>query len=924
MTIFKILQVFHASLCPLGHGCYMKLSDGNRVLVCLEDITERKRAEESLLESQERIKALSDASFEAIFISEKGICIDQNLTAEKMFGYTFQEAVGRGGIEWIIPEDRELVKQNMLTGYTLPYEVTALRKDGTSFPCEIQARTISYRGRSVRVTALNDITVLKRVNKVLQQSEKHYRHLFDMLPYGAEVIDKKGTILNCNPNTVRILGYERDELIGMNVINLFDTASINTFHLSFSNIMNGNIDQTDIKMVRKNGRKIDVIRMGQPIYSIDGKIEKILAVSVDITERKQAEKALQESEEKYKSLTNNLKIGVYRSTIGSEGVFVEVNPAIVKMFGFNNREDFLKTKVKDLYNNPHDREAFVEKILKTGTVKNEELQLQKKSGALFIASVSTVAARDTKGDITHFDGIIEDISERKRVEAVIIAKEEKYRTLLESNPDPVVVYDIEGKVIYFNPSFTHVFGWALEDCLGKKMGAFVPETEWPKTKKMIKKVREGERFSGIETHRYNKNGKIIPVSISGAIYKNKNGNPIGSVINLRDISNQKKMEAQLQQSQKMESIGTLAGGIAHDFNNILFPIIGYSEMLLADTSEDSPFRAGLNQIYTGALRASGLVKQILTFSRQESGQLKLIKIQPTINEALKLIRSIIPTTINIKQNIQADCDAIKADPTQIHQVIMNLATNAYHAMDEIGGEITIKLKKVELEEPDSFDPDIKPGSYACLSISDTGKGMNDKLIEKIFDPFFTTKETSKGTGMGLSVVHGIVKNMKGTIKVYSEPDKGSEFQVYLPLAEAVQEQHVTYAKTLIQGGTEHILFVDDEKAIIEMEQNMLQRLGYKVTSRSSSIEALEVFRAAPHKFDLVITDMAMPNMSGDKLSIELNKILPGIPILLCTGFSETISEEKAASLGISGFLLKPIVMKDLFHKIREVLDKNKI
>jgi len=384
------------------------------------------------------------------------------------------------------------------------------------------------------------------------------------------------------------------------------------------------------------------------------------------------------------------------------------------------------------------------------------------------------------------------------------------------------------------------------------------------------------------------------------------------------------LEAHIQQSQKMESIGTLAGGIAHDFNNILFPIVGHTEMLLLDAPEDNPFRESLNQIYTGALRASELVKQILTFSRQESGELKLMKMQPIIKEALKLIRSTIPTTIEIKQDISPACGVIKTDPTKIHQIVMNLATNAYHAMEDTGGELKVSLNEVELGTRDLINPDMAPGQYACLTVADTGAGMDKELTEKIFDPFFTTKEKGKGTGMGLSVVHGIVKAMEGAIQVYSEPGKGTEFHVYLPVVKNSSEKQVIHQmKEPIQGGIERILLVDDEDAIITMEKLMLERLGYQVTSRTSSIEALEAFRDSPDKFNLVITDMAMSNMTGDKLSAELNKIRPDIPILLCTGFSETMSEEKAASLGINGFLLKPIVMKDLAQKIREVLDSNK-
>ncbi|MCP4669699.1 MAG: response regulator, partial [Desulfobacula sp.] len=317
-----------------------------------------------------------------------------------------------------------------------------------------------------------------------------------------------------------------------------------------------------------------------------------------------------------------------------------------------------------------------------------------------------------------------------------------------------------------------------------------------------------------------------------------------------------------------------------------------------------------------------LVKQILTFSRQESNELKLMKMQPVIKEALKLLRSTIPTTIAIKQDLDPDCGVIKANPTQIHQIIMNLATNAYHAMGKTIGEMNVKLKKVEFKEPDLFNPDMVPGTYANLIVSDTGIGMDKNLIKTIFDPFFTTKEQGKGTGMGLSVVHGIVTAMGGIIQVYSEPQKGTQFNIYLPMAENSSKQQVTNSKVEIQGGTEQVLLVDDEKAILTMEKQMLERLGYQVTSRSSSIEALETFRDTPNKFDLVITDMAMPNMSGDKLAVALTQIRSDIPVLLCTGFSETMSKEKVISLGIKGFLPKPIVMKDLSNKIREVLDKS--
>ncbi|SLM28176.1 putative Histidine kinase [Desulfamplus magnetovallimortis] len=383
----------------------------------------------------------------------------------------------------------------------------------------------------------------------------------------------------------------------------------------------------------------------------------------------------------------------------------------------------------------------------------------------------------------------------------------------------------------------------------------------------------------------------------------------------------KELEIKLLQSQKLEAVGTLSGGIAHDFNNILVPIIGYTEMMLDDLAAGNPLRESLNEIYSAAMRARGLVQQILTFSRQETDEFHEMNLEPVIKEALKLIRATIPATIKMEQDIRSDCGMIKANPTQIHQIVMNLTTNAYHAMEESGGELNVTLKEIELGEHDATISGVLKGRYACLTVADTGKGMTEEVKEKIFDPFFTTKDVGKGTGMGLSVVHGIVTKMGGFINVDSQHGQGSKFHVYLPMAGTDFSDRQDYKEEKeIQGGTEHILLVDDEESLIRMEKRMLERLGYKVTSCASAIEAIETCMLTPDVFDIVITDMAMPGMSGDKLAAELTRLRPDIPVLLCTGFSEIMSEEKALSLGIKGFLMKPVIMKDLSLKIREVLE----
>ena len=510
-----------------------------------------------------------------------------------------------------------------------------------------------------------------------------------------------------------------------------------------------------------------------------------------------------------------------------------------------------------------------------------------------------------------------EIRDRKQKQEALRESEEKYRTVLEATPDPVVVYNMEGKVIYFNQAFTNVFGWPLEERLGKKMDLFVPEKAWTETRMMIGKVLSGEGFSGVETHRYNHRKQIIPVSISGAIYKGKNDNPIGSIITLRDTSDKKRMESQLQQSQKMEAIGTLAGGIAHDFNNILAGILGYSELLLADLPSDASVRNKVEAIHSSGERARDLVSQILAYSRKDEQVRSPIEMHLVIKDALKLLRPAIPATIDIQTQISSDCQ-ILGDPSRVHQIIMNLCTNAFQSMLESGGTLKIKLSRIEVVDK-AVGASVPAGTYGILTISDTGVGIPAENLERIFDPYFTTKEKGKGTGLGLAAVHGIVKSHGGTILVESHTGIGTSFEVYLPLALERSDTGVQFDSQII-GGQERILVVDDEHDILEIEKEALKRLGYMVTAKDNAHEALKLFTSQPDQFDLVITDMTMPNMAGDKLADELLKIRSDLPVILCTGYSELISKEKAAALGIKGFLMKPISVKDLANMIRNVLD----
>jgi PAS domain S-box-containing protein len=497
----------------------------------------------------------------------------------------------------------------------------------------------------------------------------------------------------------------------------------------------------------------------------------------------------------------------------------------------------------------------------------------------------------------------------------------KFKAISDQANYGTAIVDLKGNCEYVNDYFAKIHGFTPEELSVKHLSIFHSEKQMKEVNKINHALMEQGSVAHVEVWHIHKDGTKFPMFMNSLIIKDKTGIPQYITTTAIDMSVQKKLEAQLHQTQKMESIGTLAGGIAHDFNNILFPIIGHTEMLLEDVPQDSPLQDSLNEIHMGALRANELVKQILTFSRQNDNELMLMKIQPVIREAVKFIRSTIPATIEIKQNISADCGVIKADPTQIHQIVMNLATNAWQAMEETCGELKVELKQIEVGEPDLIHQELEPGPYACLTVADTGIGMDKDLTNKIFDPFFTTKAQGKGTGMGLSVVHGIIESMGGTIQVYSRPGKGTKFNVYLPIIKTAEKKQTFLTNESIRRGSERILLVDDEKAVIKMENRMLERLGYQVTSCTSSIEALETFRTVPDNFDLVMTDFSMPNMPGDRLAAELIKIRPDIPILLCTGFSEARSAKEMTPPSIKGFLLKPIVMKDLAQKIREILDK---
>jgi PAS domain S-box-containing protein len=500
--------------------------------------------------------------------------------------------------------------------------------------------------------------------------------------------------------------------------------------------------------------------------------------------------------------------------------------------------------------------------------------------------------------------------------------DQRLKAIFKASPNPIIVYNKLGHPQRLNSAFTQIFGWSLDELKGGCI-PFVPPDEKEKSAQKIGEIFQTGRPVSFETRRLTKAGDIRDVIVSAAVATGRDEAPFEMVVNITDITETKRIEAQLRQAHKMEAIGTLAGGIAHDFNNLLYPIMGHAEIVRDDLSADSPLQDSMDEILMAANRAKELVKQILVVCRHSDAELRPLKLQPIIGEALKLLRASIPATIDVRHEIDAECGAAIADPTQIHQVVMNLATNAYHAMQATGGELRVALTQVAMDAEQTRLTGLTPGAYARLIVADTGSGIDRQIMGKIFDPYFTTKDMHKGTGLGLSMVQGIVTSSGGEIRVLSEAGKGSEFQVYLPLAQPEKEPEKLGGPVPIQGGTERVLVVDDEAPIARMVSQVLEPLGYHVATQTSSIQALAVFKTDPEGFDLVITDMTMPEMTGDHLAQEIMAIRPSVPVIINTGYSAALTEDAVKAVGIKDLLIKPTSKSTLAAAVRRVLDDAK-
>ncbi len=897
-----------------------------------KDISDRKRAEDALQESERYLSTILQTAVDGFWVLDHtGRVMDVNSAYCAMSGYTRDEMIGLKISELDAVESTKETAariEAVMSKGSDTFETKHRRKDGTVWPVEISTTYLkAYGGRFV--CFCRDLTERNNSLEKLRDQEELLSMILDATEDGILLGHSDGSFSYTNNRFVQmwhisdaaIATGDRAALHQEVLRQLEDPdgfiESLRKAYLSNESVMgllhfkDGRVFQRFSKPVLKNGQV-----MGR-LWSFR-----------DITKQKEAEERLKETQRQLSTLMSNLPGMAYRCRNDRNWTMMFVSEGCFSLTGYKAEDLVGDTNVS--YGSlikESDRHMVwdaIQTALRNKSPFNLTYRIHRADRREVWVWEQGQGVFDVHGNVIALEGFITDITEKKQTEVALKKSEEKYRAIFENKGTATGIFGDDRTILECNAVFEELSGYSRSEIIDKKKWSdFVVQEDLDRMLLYhAKRLNEGDPPpSQYECRIMNKADQIKTVIVNvNLVGKNR-------IVSLTDISDRKqaekereRLQAQLLQAQKMESIGTLAGGIAHDFNNILASILGYSELTLMDLPAESPIRNKLEAIYTSAVRARDLVAQILSFSRKDDQVRSPIKLHLMIEDALKLLRPAIPSTIRIRTQIDAAC-RIMGDPSRIDQVIMNLCTNAYQAMLETGGTLGISLSRTEMDGEITGLTGLPRGFYAKLIISDTGIGIPPKDLERIFEPYFTTKEKGKGTGLGLAVVHGIVKSHKGTILVESQAGKGAEFYVYLPLTGPGLDQDTNGLEVHVNGGSEQILLVDDQEDVLDIEKKMLERLGYKTMATTSVRNALRLFSRQPHRFDVVITDMTMPDMTGDKLAGELRKIRSDIPIILITGYSQLINKEKAESMGINGFLIKPVQMSHMAKAVRKVIDE---
>ena len=916
----------------------------------LTDITDRKRTEEALRKSESQYRDLvQNANSAIIRYQADGIITFFNEYAQRFFGYSPEEVIGKH-VGILVPEqessgtDLTGLVQDIIENPNLYINNINenICRDGRLVWMNWTNRAIlDQNGQVAEILAVgSDITEKKRSEEALGKSEKRFISLYNAMTEGVclhelvynesgEEVDYR--IIDANPSYENILGLKKKDVLNQSGSIIYEAEPPPYLSIYAKVARTGEPVQFETFFAPM--KKHFLVSVFSP------ERDQFATIFQDITERKQVEEALKENKNFIDKIINTAPNLVYIYDL-VEKRNVYSNNGIKKLLGFGVGEiQKMGEKFFPELLHPDDLDKVLvhQELLEKSTegeVFEIDYRIKDSQGRYrILRSWDTGFKRGEDDKVQQVIGLAVDVTEQIRAEESLKFEKERAQQYLDVAGVILIAIDTDRKVTLINPKGCEILGYPKEEIIGKDwFDHFLFSENVNEVKGVFDQILSGN----IELVRYYENpvktrvGDNRLVAWHNSLLKDSQENIIGLFSSGEDITEQKRVEAeqerlrsQLTQSQKMEAIGTLAGGIAHDFNNILGIILGNAELAMDDVPDLNPARNNLDEVRKACLRAKDVVSQILAFSRKSESEQNPFNIASVVTESLKLLRASIPTSVDIRRNISNDIEDILGDPTQIHQIMINLCTNAAHAMEDAGGTLEVVLENTELDEDTAYrHPELKPGPYVQLSVSDTGFGMSPEVMGRIFDPYFTTKDVGKGTGLGLSVVHGIVNSHRGGISVESEAGKGTTFNLLFP---AVERQMPQKPKKLeeLPTGEERILFVDDEDAMVSLNRQRLERLGYKVVSKTDPSEALAFFRYNPHQIDLVITDMTMPRMTGDKLAQEILNIRSDIPIIICTGYSQKMTAEKAREFGIRKYIEKPIEMGTLARSVREVLDDNR-
>lgn len=901
-----------------------------------EDITEEKQAD---LERDER-ELLLRLMFETGAGCVKRVAADGMLLHMNPAWLEFieaeqaTEALGRSVFDLVLPEHRAAFQQmheKVIQGQTqtLQFQVQGFKGSRRW----LESYAVPFRNpltKEVEHLAIShDITERKESEKQAERLSRQNELILSSVGDGIYGLDMEGRTTFVNSAGAKMLGYEPQELIGCNMHStVHHSKSDGSFYPSescpiYAAFSDGAIRHVNDEVLwRKNGTSLAVEYHSMPIWQ-DGNLAGTVVTFRDMTERKQAEEVLKNSRQDFQALVDSLGGVVWECEFPSYR-FTFVSQEAERMLGYSIDEwlgepDFFCHRL-----HASDRGRVVE-YCREATLRKENHEIEYR---FLHANGEEIWLRDLVTVVVEHDqpiklrGVMFNITRIKRAEKVLQESEARFRLLTEAIPQQVWTAQPDGSLSYVNQRVIEYFGYPFEEMIGPGWQRFLHPDDWPEYLECWAKAGETNQPYEIEfrllrgkDHSFRWHlGRALPIF-------NQEGEVVQWFGTNTDITQLKQLERQVRQSQKMEAIGTLAGGIAHDFNNILMAIIGYTELAKQNARENTRAQKNLEEVLVAGLRAKELVQQILAFSRQTEQERQPLEIQVVVKEVCKFLRASLPATIDIQQKFTETPTIILGDSIQMHQVVMNLCANAEYAMRKNGGRLELNVEHVTGNHDGiGTHPDLKGGSSVCLTIRDTGVGMTPEVVQRIFDPFFTTKEVGEGTGMGLAVVHGIVISHGGVIHVESEPGQGTTFRIYFPEMEAksIQGEGKPLQQEFLMGRGQ-ILFVEDEEPLARLGEGAMRALGYEVMVRTSSVEALEVFRADPFYFDAVVTDQTMPNMTGEALARELLQLRPDVPIILCTGFSHSMTPEKAKAMGIRAFLFKPLLIKDLARTLREIL-----